>query len=160
MSAMTLTKRSSRPLQAQRELWRQWSCSGGELPNPAGLEAGTAIPSGMVEDSVIARTEVIEQQSEEDWPAWLADHHEPRHHGAWDEATGKLLRHAQAAPAHGPEATERSRARPLACGHGRPMAAGFSALEGASMTFVSGEHLSVHYPETTPGEGASPASRI
>jgi hypothetical protein len=52
----------------------------------AGLEAGAASHLGWWSDSVIARTEVIEQQSE-DWPAWLADHYEPRHHGAWDEAT-------------------------------------------------------------------------
>ena len=143
-------------LQAQRELCRQWSCSGGELPES--LQALKRAPQshmGWWSDSVIARTEVIEQESEEDWPAWLADHYELRHHGAWDEATESYYVMPRRHPRTGLKPQSEAERDHWPVGMVTPYGRWLQRpLEGASMTFVSGEHLSVHYPETTPGEGA------
>lgn len=143
-------------LQTQRERCRQWNCSGDELADSLlALKQAPQSHLGWWSDAVIARTEVIEQESEEDWPAWLADHYELRHHGAWDEATESYYVMPRLHPRSGLEPQNDAERDHWPVGMVTPYGRWLQRpVEGASMAFVSGGHLSVHYPETTPGEGA------
>lgn len=62
-------------------------CTGSSLPESLqSLKQDAQSQWSWWSPSVIARTEMIERDSEDDWPAWLSDTYMERYHGAWDEA--------------------------------------------------------------------------
>ena len=71
-----------------RERCLQWDCSADSLPEALQvLKQHPHFQLGWWSHSVLARTEVIERDSDDDWPAWLKDNYVERYHSAWDEGT-------------------------------------------------------------------------
>lgn len=143
-------------LQALRDQCLLWDCSLPTLPEQLQkFKQAPASTLGWWNPAVIARTEVIEGASSEDWPAWLADHYEPRYHSAWEEAADAYVVMPKLHPRTGlPPHNESERDDwpvGLVTPYGRWL---LKPIEGASMAFVSGAAISVRYPETTPGEGS------
>lgn len=140
-------------LQAQRDLCRQWDCRSHELPEV--LQALTHSPQsqwGWWSDSVIARTEVIEQQDEADWPAWLAEHYELRHHAAWEEELDAYYVTPRLHPRTGqPPKNEDERCNwpvGLVTPYGRWLQ---RPMEDARMAFLSGGYINVRFAEAAEG---------
>lgn len=143
-------------LQALRDQCLLWDCSAPTLPDALQkLKQSPASQLGWWSPAVIARTEVIEPDRCEDWPAWLADHYEERYHSAWEADVDAYCVIPKLHPRTGlPPKNEAERddwPMGLVTPYGRWLQ---RPIEGASMVFASGDHLSVRWPEAVPGEGA------
>ncbi|WP_284334681.1 hypothetical protein [Comamonas sp. NoAH] len=142
-------------LQALRDQCLAWDCSSNDFPEVLQkLKQDPVSQLGWWSPSVIARTEVVEPDSEENWPAWLANHYEPRYHNAWEEALDAYMVMPKLHPRTGRPPQNKSERDDWPMGlvtpYGRWL---LRPIEGASMAFASGDAISVRYPETTPGEG-------
>ena len=143
-------------LHAQRDRCLQWDCRATSLPEALQLlKQQPQREWGWWSPSVIARTEVVEQESEEDWPAWLADHYAPRHHSAWEEALDAYYVVPKLHPRTGkPPKNEDERTDwpvGLVTPYGRWLQ---RPIEDARWAYASSGHINVRYAEAVEGEGA------
>lgn len=143
-------------MQAQRNQCLQWDCSAPGLPQTLqALKTELTTHLGWWSPAVIARTEVIERALSEEWPAWLAEHYLERDHGAWEEeveaycVVPKLHPHTGLPPKNEAELDDWPVG--LVTPYGRWLQ---QPIEGASIAFVSGGYLNVHWPQAVPSEGA------
>lgn len=138
-----------------RDRCLQWECTGGRLPESLqSLKQDAQSQWGWWSHSVIARTEMIERDSEDDWPTWLSDGYVERYHGAWDEALDAYYVMPRKHPRTG-EALPHENQREhwpvgLVTPYGRWLV---DPAEAASGAFTSGDHIAVHYPEASPDAG-------
>ncbi len=142
-------------LQAQRDLCQQWDCSASSLPTALqALQRHPEAELGWWSPSVIARTEVIERENDDDWPAWLSEHYEERYHSAWEEeleaylVTPKLHPHT-GLPCKNDDERE-NWPTGLVTPYGRWLQ---SPAEGAIMALASGGYIAVRFPEIQAGAG-------
>lgn len=104
---------------------------------------------------MIARTEVIERDEEDHWPAWLKDHYVERYHGAWDDAVDTYYVMPKIHPRTGAKLPGENDREDWPVGMVTPYGRWLlNPLEGASMAYASGGYISVRYPEAAPGDGA------
>lgn len=143
-------------LNALRDRCTQWDCSVNTLPESLQvLKQAPQSQLGWWSHSVIARTEVIERDNDDDWPAWLADHYVERYHSAWDEATDTYLVLPKIHPRTGEPLPKKKRPDAWPMGMVTPYGRWLlKPMEGASGAHTSGGYICVSYPEESEGAGA------
>lgn len=142
-------------LQALRERCLQWDCGADGLPEALQvLKQHPQLHFGWWSHSVLARTEVIERDNDDDWPAWLKDNYVERYHSAWDEGTDTYcvmpLRHPRTGEKLPGENERGNWPVGLVTPYGRWLV---KPVEGACGAYTSGGHINVRYPEAREGEG-------
>lgn len=142
-------------LNALRDRCLQWDCSVDTLPESLQvLKQQPKTQLGWWSHSVITRTEVIERDNDDDWPAWLADHYVERYHSAWDEGTDAYYVMPKIHPRTGAKLPGENHRDNWPIGlvtpYGRWLV---KPIEGANSAFTSGGYISVRYPEEAEGMG-------
>lgn len=143
-------------LHAQRDVCRQWDGHTPVLPQALQiLKQDPHAQLGWWSPAVIARTAAIEQDDEEDWPAWLVEHYTLRHFGAWDEQTQTYCVVPKRHPSTGllPHSEDERMSLPvgMVTPYGRWLQ---HPDDGAHLVFASHGYISVWQPESVPGAGA------
>nr|WP_314709189.1 hypothetical protein [uncultured Comamonas sp.] len=143
-------------LHAQRDVCRQWDGHTPVLPDVLQILQQTPKSQlGWWSDSVIARTAAIEQDDEQDWPAWLAEHYTLRHFGAWDEETETYCVVPKRHPSTGLPPQNEDERMSLPVGMVTPYGRWLQHPDdGAHLVFPSHGYISVWQPESVPGAGA------
>lgn len=143
-------------LNAQRDLCMQWDGRTADLS--AALQLLKQEPQaqlGWWSPSVIARTAVIGQDDEADWPAWLAEPYTLRHFGAWDEETETYCVVPKLHPHTGKPPQNEDERMSLPVGMVTPYGRWLQHPdEGAHLAFPSNGYINVWQSEHTPGGGA------
>ena len=142
-------------LSSLRERCLQWDCSADSLPEALQvLKQHPQFQLGWWSHSVLARTEVIERDNDDDWPAWLKDNYVERYHSAWDEGTDAYyvmpLKHPRTGEKLLGENHRGNWPVGLVTPYGRWLV---KPIEGACGAYTSGGHINVRYPEAREGEG-------
>lgn len=139
-----------------RDQCLQWECAGSALPESLqSLKQDAQLQWGWWSHSVIMRTEVVERDNDDDWPAWLKDGYVERYHSAWDEATDSYM----VVPKIHPRTDEKLPKKNipddwpmgLVTPYGRWLV---KPIEGLANAYSSGGYINVRYPEAQEGEGA------
>ena len=142
-------------LNALRERCLQWDCSGEGLPESLQvLKQHPQAQLGWWSHSVLMRTEVIERDNDDDWPAWLKDHYQERYHRAWDEGTDAYYVMPKIHPSTGAKLPGENHRDGWPIGlvtpYGRWLV---KPIEGANGAYTSGGYICVRYPEEAEGAG-------
>ncbi|MDR0216100.1 MAG: WG repeat-containing protein [Comamonas sp.] len=142
-------------LGALRERCLQWDCSADNLPESLQiLKQHPQDQLGWWSHSVLARTEVIERDNDDDWPAWLKDDYVERYHSAWDENVEAYYVIPRKHPRTGEKLPGENHRDNWPVGlvtpYGRWLV---KPIEGANGAYTSGGFITVHYPEAREGDG-------
>ncbi len=141
-------------LQAQRDQCLLWDCSTTGLPQALhSLLQSPAAQLGWWSPSVVARTEPVERDISDDWPAWLSEHYEERYHGAWEEELEAYVVMPKLHP-HTCQACQSEQEREhwpvgLVTPYGRWLLHPDAGAHGA---FASGNCINLVYPPERPGQ--------
>ncbi|MEF9948071.1 MAG: hypothetical protein RR800_06970, partial [Comamonas sp.] len=142
-------------LNALRDQCLQWDCSSEGLPESLQvLKQHPQAQLGWWSHSVLMRTEVIERDNDDDWPAWLKDHYQERYHSAWDEGTDAYYVMPKIHPRTGAKLPGENHRDGWPIGlvtpYGRWLV---KPIEGANGAYTSGGYICVRYPEEAEGVG-------